>query len=110
MYQIDPVTGEEPDGTTWATHAAIAKAVGGTVQAFDQYQGPYVVVGRDCRVGRVGKVPYGLEGYGIKRLWVQTQGDGSVTVYREDTQETSPPFPDFNESYAVEAAVELMAR
>jgi hypothetical protein len=45
MGYIDPVTGEEPDGTVWNIHAAIARALGGTIHPFDQYQGPYVQIG-----------------------------------------------------------------
>ena len=75
MYEIDPVTGMEPDGTSWPLHAAIAQAVGGTVQPFDQYQGPYVLVGNDIRVGRQ---PYAVapKHLGVVRLWLGGGGGG----------------------------------
>src|SRR5208337_3441999 len=38
---------EADDAEAWPMHHAIAKALGGTVKAFDQYQGPYVLVGSE---------------------------------------------------------------
>jgi len=106
MHHIDPVTGEEPDGTIWEYHAAIAKAVHGTIKAFDQYQGPYVVVGPDLRVG---DAPYQVAptGLGIIRLWVCNDVDDLPHVVREDTGKMSGPCFDAQE--AAKAAVELMA-
>lgn len=72
-------------------HFAIAKALGGTVEPFDQYQGPYVVIGRDIRVG---SEPYATAptGLGIKRLWLCSL-DGTVcTIYNEATDKTSDAF------------------
>ena len=105
MYQIDPVTGEEPDGTIWPLHAAVAKAVGGKVMPFDQYQGPYVAVGQ-------------------AKLWIELDkpscpacgryyDSSSVRVWREDTDTLSDPFYPYREgaeACAAEAAVLLMVR
>ena len=106
MYHIDPVTGKEPDGTIWEYHAAIAKAVHGTIRPFDQYQGPYVVVGPDLRVG---DAPYEVAPthLGIIRLWLVAGVDDIPCVYREDTGKMSGPCFDAQE--AAEAAIELMA-
>ena len=106
MHHIDPVTGEEPDGTIWEYHAAIAKAVHGTIKPFDQYQGPYVVVGIDLRVG---DAPYQVAptGLSIVRLWLINDGDDMPCVWREDTDKVSGPC--FDAQDAAEAALELMA-
>ena len=99
-HKIDPITGEEPDGTVWRLHAAIAKAVGGTVQPFDnQYQGPYVLVGTE----------YDKYERGVIRLWiipVATTAD--VQVYREDTDSLSSPFKWDDDAKAAKAALSLM--
>ncbi len=105
MYGIDPVTGEEPDGTVWSAHAAIAQAVGGTVQPFDQYQGPYVLIGPESRVGAR---PYAMPLPGATRLWVNTDWDGCAKVYREDTDTESEIFPMFDDEMAADAALSLI--
>ena len=48
----------------YPTHFAIARALGGTVEPFDQYQGPYVCIGRDVRAGSgvYALAPRGLAG------------------------------------------------
>lgn len=104
MYYIDPKTGEEPDGTVWNYHAAIAQALGGEIKPFDVYQGPYIAFGGDITIG---KIPYAipLQGLGIIRLWI-TEEDNIPVVYREDT-EKSLPFWNCEE-LAVEAARELL--
>ena len=111
MPRIDPVTGETPDGEVYALHAAIARAVGGTVQPFDKYQGPYVLIGPDVRIG---DAPYevALKGLGVVRLWIVDAGDGFANVYREDT-DTSTRMPFFAdgpwaERDAVAAAREVL--
>ena len=85
----------------WPIHAAIAEAVGGELKPFDVYQGPYIVVGKDVRVG---KPPYQLapKGLGVVRLWV-----GFDYVYREDTDEIEPVLPGSIEM-AVFAAKDLL--
>ena len=113
MPYIDPVTGETPDGEVYTLHAAIAKAVGGTIQPFDTYQGPYVVVGKDVRMG---ERPYQLavQGVGVIRLWVGSDAgwpDYLARVYREDTDTLSEPFEAYGphaEEGAVGAALSLM--
>jgi len=99
MGRIDPITGEEPDGTVWPIHAAIAKALGGEVMPFDQYQGPYIVIGEGVRISNP-PVPRHL---GFVCLWV-----GEDYIYREDTDTTAIFFLDDIED-AVRAARELMA-
>lgn len=111
MPYIDPVTGETPDGTVYTLHAAIAKAVGGTIQPFDVYQGPYVLVGADFRVGEP-PYQYAPGGFGVKRLWVQSDDGFSATIYREDTEIESEPFDacgPFAGEDAARAALELLA-
>ena len=103
MGRIDPITGEEPDGTTWPIHAAIAKALGGEVMPFDKYQGPYIVIGKDVRISN----PPAPRHLGVVCLWVGEDEDGSY-VYREDTDTTAQFFPGDCED-AVQAARELMA-
>jgi hypothetical protein len=59
----------------YPAHFAIAKAYNGSVEPFDQYQGPYVLV----------------PGYG--RLWVQTDDGSELYVYSERFDKRSEPFP-----------------
>jgi hypothetical protein len=110
MPYIDPETGIDSTGEEWPIHLAIAKAVGGRLRPFDQYQGPYIVVGEDVRVGTP---PYQLapQGLGVVRLWLDSD-DGAVGyVYREDTETKSEPFllhDDFTENNATWAAQQLL--
>lgn len=100
-------TGEDSDGNIWSLHAAIAKAVGGQLKPFDQYQGPYIVIGADVRVG---DSPYQLavRGLGVKRLWVISDNDYACRIYREDTDKTSDFFYGEDESEAIRAAKSLL--
>ena len=107
MYAIDPITATEPDGSSWPAHAAMAAALrdaglDATVQPFDQYQGPYVLVGPDVRVG---EAPYQLavQELGVVRLWLCDDG-----LYREDTGEMLPRAGCLIPDLAAEAALELM--
>ena len=97
--------GLDANGDVWSTHAAIAKAVGGTLQPFDAYQGPYIAVGADVTAG---EPPYALavRGLGVCRLWLCSDEDGIGYVYREDTDTRSEPFPLFH-SFTDELASEL---
>ena len=115
MPSIDPVTGETPDGEVYSLHAAIAKAVGGTIQPFDVYQGPYVLVGNDVRLGDR-PYQYAPRGLGVVRLWVSPDEewpDYLVHVYREDTDTLSDYFEAYAphaEQYAAQAALSLLGR
>lgn len=103
MHYINPETGEDSNGDIWESHLAVAQAVGGTLKPFDVYQGPYIVIGADTRVGQS---PYALavRGLGIVRLWI-----GDNHVYREDTEETEPCIPWIPETCAA-AALALMSK
>ena len=90
MYSIDPVTGIEPDGTEWPYHRAMAAAVGGTIQPFDSYQGPYVLVGEDSLIGNT---PYRVLGGPALRLWLVEDYKG-LHVWREDIDRLSSPIWD----------------
>ncbi len=98
MYSIHPTKAQEPDGTIWPLHKAIVQALirrgySAHVEPFDQYQGPYIVIGPEFRAGRAPYVvPIG--GVGIKRLWVayQPQHPDMAQVYREDTDKASNLF------------------
>jgi len=112
MYHIDQ-DGKDSDGNVWETHAAIAKALreegyDATLQPFDQYQGPYILVGKDIRVGQR---PYQLavQNMGVTRLWLQTDDEGWSCIWREDTDTSSAHFPDDIEC-TINCAIELMAR
>lgn len=89
-------------------HFAMADAVGGTVQPFDVYQGPYVLVGADVRIGAA---PYAVapRGLGVVRLWLCSDDGAICTVYNEATEEQSPPFMWDDEAAAVEAALMVTA-
>lgn len=92
MYSVDPAE--------WPVHKAIADALGGELKPFDQYQGPYVLIGQDALVG---SKPYQVALPGPCRLWVMLG-----TVWREDTRQESEPFLSWDIGGAVEAARNLM--
>ena len=88
MGYIHPTTGKEADGTVWSTHAAIVRALRragytANIKPFDQYQGPYIAVGSDVRLG---SGPYAMAPRlpGVVRLWL-SEDEGFPVVYREDT-------------------------
>ena len=98
--------GVDSDGNEWPIHAAIAKAVRGTLQPFDQYQGPYILIGSDVRAGQA---PYqvAVQHLGVKRLWISETAEGPV-VYREDT-DTQARFMYEDTESAIAAAQSLLA-
>jgi ribosomal protein L37AE/L43A len=70
-------------------HFAIADAVGGTVEPFDQYQGPYI----DTDQGR---------------LFITVEEGGMATVWNEATHNESNAFFHDDENGAVEAALSVL--
>ena len=116
MYHIDQ-DGKDDSGNEWPIHAAIAKALredghDATLQPFDQYQGPYILVGKDIRVGTR---PYQLavQNQGVIRLWVTHEDDdipdGLLVIFREDTEAVSKPFWFNDIDTAIACARELTA-
>lgn len=94
----------------WPLHFAIADAFNGTVKPFDQYQGPYVSIGEDIRVGN-DPYAYAPRIPGIVRLWIITEEGEVGQVYNEDNEKTSSPFFFYTnsaESDAVDAAREVL--
>jgi len=94
----------------WPLHYAIADALGGTVQPFDQYQGPYISVGGDLRVG---EGPYAAAPQlpGVVRLWISTDDGVEGIVYNEENEKQSSPFPlngPGSETAAISAAEEVL--
>src|SRR5574341_1070698 len=109
MFQ-DEVTREN-----YPLHFAIADKFHGKVIAFDQYQGPYVVIGKDVRVGNS---PYAIapRGMVIVRLWLCSDDGGAYFIYNEANERKSEEFlllreggPISNEQQAVWAAEEVLA-
>ena len=95
---------EEVTRDNYPLYFKIADALGGTVEPFDQYQGPYILVGQDVIVG---DAPYALAplNLGVVRLWVIDQDNGiEVAIYNEATDKTSDPFPWGCDDLAVDAA------
>ena len=112
MYHIDQ-DGKDDSGNEWTMHAAIAKALcaegyDATLQPFDQYQGPYILVGKDMRIG---EHPYQLavQNQGVIRLWLTTDEHGWLCIYREDT-DTALEFPPDDIAAAIACIKELLAR
>jgi hypothetical protein len=105
MFAVN-ADGLDSNGDCWAVHAAIARAVGGTLEPFDVYQGPYICVGEDSRIGRW---PYSALLPGPCRLWLDADESGLGTVYREDTGTVAEYWPESDETAAVEAARSLLA-
>ena len=109
--------GEDDSGSIWSTHAAITKALradglDATLQPFDQYQGPYILVGKDVRVGNK---PYQLtvQHAGVIRLWIISDdlyGDDMSVIYREDTEVTSDFFCYDDIEYAIACAKQLLTQ
>ena len=86
--------GLDSNGDSWPTHAAIARAVKGKLKPFDVYQGPYIVVGPDVRVG-ISPYQMAIQHLGAIRLWITDTDDferPQVRIWREDTETTSKPF------------------
>ena len=105
--------GVDATGNEWPIHAAIAKAVDGELKPFDQYQGPYIVVGADLVVG---EPPYGvlIQNQGCTRLWLCSPedelGDSHCYIYREDTEESSELFFCEDTATAIAMAKRLLGR
>ena len=75
-------------------HFAIADALGGTVEPFDVYQGPYVLTTANGWAWPV-------------RLFIGDDGDGGAYVWNESTRKQSKPFLSYHpmaEHMAVERA------
>ena len=107
MYHIDQ-NGNDSNGECWPIHAAIARAIGGKLQPFDVYQGPYIVIGSDVRIG---ERPYQLavQNLGIIRLWIVSDDGAFGQVYREDMEKLSESFWYDDEEAAIACAKKLMA-
>ena len=119
MYHIDQ-DGKDDSGNEWEMHAAIAKALradgyDATLQPFDQYQGPYILVGKDIRVG-ASSYALAVQNMGVIRLWLtpadteDQYSETEVVVYREDADTISEPFWWNDTESAIDCALELMAR
>ena len=115
MWHIDE-NGKDDNGNEWPIHAAIAKALcdeghDASLQPFDQYQGPYILIGKDARLGQP---PYAVatQHLGVVRLWVvssQPDSDGILwRIYREDTDTLSSQFYYDDTEGAIACAKELM--
>ena len=106
MSYINPETGIDSNGEEWPIHLAIAKAVNGTLKSFDSYQGPYIAIGNDVKVGNP---PYEIpiNHLGCVRLWVCYENDYTSCVYREDIDK-SVYFDTYIEDCAIEAAEILL--
>ena len=108
MYSINQ-DGEDSSGNIWPIHAAIAKALGGTLQPFDQYQGPYILIGQDVRVGNAPNQS-AVQNMGVIRLWLVVGGDDLGQVYREDTDRLSESFLQSDIRTAIICAGRLMSQ
>lgn len=105
MTYIDQ-DGYDQDGECWFIHAAIARAVGGTLKPFDKYQGCYILVGGGEIVINENspyRIPISIRGFKPIRLWIVEDDDGLPAVYREDTEEMLSFWFD-DEDSAIESA------
>jgi hypothetical protein len=104
------MTQDEADNPQeWPLHHAIAEALGGTVRAFDQYQGPYVLLGAEIRGEGVYAPATPMPG--VTRLWINTEDGIEGTVYNEENERSSTPFllnAPGAEQEAVSAAEEVL--
>lgn len=97
----------------WPLHFAISDALGGEVRPFDHYQGPYIAVGGDVRVGG-GPYAYCPRISGVVRLWVMSDDGAGFSIWNEDTEIESQSYPylyddEFDAANAVAAAMETLA-
>jgi hypothetical protein len=74
----------------WPLHYAIAEAFGGTVKPFDQYQGPYVLIGSEARGSGVYAPATPMAG--TVRLWLSSDDGMMGIVYNEENEKQSQPF------------------
>lgn len=89
MSHIDQ-NGLDSNGETWEMHAAVAKALGGELRAWDVYQGPYI------------KIP------GAGPIWLYSENGHEGIAYREDTDKKSDSFPLYGE-YSDDLAINAVA-
>lgn len=95
-------------------HFAIADAFNGTVQPFDQYQGPYVMVGAaDMTSGdEPYAVPVPTRITGGHRLWLTSDDGFELYIYNEANEKKSSPVVLMNQAdvdghAVIDAAVEV---
>lgn len=74
----------------WPLHYAIADALGGTVKPFDQYQGPYVLIGSEIRGQGVYAPATPMKG--TVRIWIYSEDGEMGIVYNEENDRKSSPF------------------
>ena len=86
---------EEVTAEAYPLHFAIAKAFKGTVEPFEQYQGPYVLTpkGKFWIQSHLAKCSHGHE-----------HDTGLVQVYNERSETLSEPFPWYDSDAAIDAA------
>jgi len=106
MYTITQ-DGVSDDNEQWPLHAAVSRAIGGTLKPFDYYQGPYILLGEDVRIGRK-PYDYPVMHVGVVRLWIFQDKRGMGRIYREDTDTTSDPFHWDDEETAINLAKEIL--
>lgn len=104
------MTQSEVTREAFPPHFAIADEYGGEVKAFDWYQGPYVAIGPDVRVGAE-PYAYAPRGLGIVRLWLCSEDGEAFTVYNEANEKQSGPFLALGDdaSQAIDAAAQVLA-
>lgn len=110
MHTINP-NGIDSNGDEWPQHAELARRLGGTLEPFDKYQGPYICLGPDVRAGLA---PYAvpLVVLGTTRLWLCADWDSDgldLTIYNEATDKSSPLIPWIDDLIESEARA-LLAR
>ena len=92
MAWIKP-DGIDSDGEYWPYHAELAERLGGTLCAFDKYQGPYILVG-------------------TSRVWLSFEADGHAIVSCEPVciggRSTTDSAPTPCDNDAIEAAARTL--
>jgi len=102
MHTITP-SGIDSNGDEWPAHAELARRLGGTLQPFDVYQGPYICLGPDVRAGIP---PYAVpvSRPDTTRLWLMGTVDSwAVRVYNDSTDKASDAIP-WDDNDAIESA------
>ena len=108
------------DGTycirpNYPTHFKLADALrrrgykNATVEAFDTYQGPYIAVNGDIKIGNP-PYQYCPSGLGVIRLWLTEDRDQLPCLYREDTNKSYPIFDYDNVREIIRAALSLLSK
>jgi len=102
-------SGVDSNRNEWKLHAAIAKAVGGKLYPFDDYRGPFILVGKGKLYSEMDYYRYPVKfPPGLKRLWIFSKDNAFCWIWREDTNAENELFPEYATEFAIAEAKRLL--